>query len=236
MNGRYARNVALAEIGEDGQRRISAGRVLIVGAGALGSVTGLYLAGAGVGHIGVADFDTVDVSNLQRQIAYTEADAGCRKSEVLCARMHALNSDVDVRPICKMVTRHNLNEIVSGYDVVTDCSDNAATKHFLARAVTALGKVCVTAGVSRFTAQVTTSVPGGASFGDIFGESAPAAQACGGILPCQSEGVLGPAAGVAAACQSAEVLKVLAGAGKTLAGRLLLIDTLDFSTITLSIS
>lgn len=232
---RYARNKALSQLGEAGQQAIGAGRVLIVGAGALGSVCGLYLAGAGVGEIAVADFDTVDISNLQRQVAYTEADAGLPKAEVLCRRMQSLNSEIKVTPLKCMVTARNLSQLLEKYDVVADCTDNAASKHFLATAVPALGKVCVTAGIDGFTVQVTTTVPGATTFADIFGDTAPT-EACSSLLPCSQAGVFGPAAGMAATAQAAEVLKAIAGVGTPLTNRLLRIDTLNMSATTLDLS
>lgn len=238
---RYARNIALPQLGADGQRRICAGRVLLVGCGALGSAAGMYLAGSGVGTLGLADFDTVDVSNLQRQVAYTEGDAGRGKVTALAARLRALNSAVTVREHPVLVTPVVLNGLLGDYDVVADCSDNPATKHFLAKACTRAGKPCVTAGVAGFVAQVTTALPDSPSFSDIFGdwdESCPAnssgntengaGDAPGnGVLPCAVSGVFGPAAGVAATLQAAEVLKLLGAFGTPLVGRLMLIDTLS---------
>lgn len=231
---RYARNKALPGMGAGGQDRIRAGRVLVVGAGALGSVCSLYLAGAGVGTITVADFDTVDITNLQRQVAYTEADAGQSKAETLCRRLCELNSEVKAVSVCELVTARNLEELVAGCDVVADCTDNAPSKHFLAKAVPQLGKPCVTAGVDNYVAQVTTTIPGSLSFAELFGAEAPS-QVCSDILPCAQSGVFGPAAGIAATAQAAEVLKLLAGVGNALVSRLMLINTLDGTTTVLSL-
>lgn len=225
---RYARNIALPQIGAEGQRRICSGRVLLVGCGALGSAVGLYLAGSGVGTIGLADFDTVDITNLQRQVAYAEEDAGISKARCLAGRLRALNSTVRVNTYLSVVTPDTFADVASGYDIVADCSDNPATKHFLPQAATASGKPCVSAGVGGFVAQVTTSMPGAVTFADIFGDS-------GGDSPmiaCGSAGVFGPAAGVAATLQAAEVLKILAGAGSLLSGRLLVLDTLTMQSHT----
>lgn len=232
---RYARNKALPEIGDSGQNAISDGRVLVVGAGALGSVCAMYLAGAGVGEIGVADFDTVDISNLQRQVAYTEDDAGLPKAEVLCRRLQQLNSQIHVSAHRCLVSSRNLAELLENYDVVADCTDNPASKHFLATAVPALGKMCVTAGIDGFVVQVATTAPGATTFADIFGVEPPS-ESCGTMVPCAQAGVFGPAAGMAATAQAAEALKILSGAGKPLINKLLRINTLDMSAVTLDLS
>lgn len=229
---RYARTKALPQIGSDGQHAIDNARVLVVGAGALGSACSLYLAGAGVGDIAVADFDTVDISNLQRQVAYAEQDAGRSKAETLCARLRDLNSQIKVTALTRMVTGKNLSQLLENYDIVADCTDNAASKHFLATAVPAMGKICVTAGIDGFVVQVTVTTPGHTTFSDVFGETAPS-QACSTLLPCSQAGVFGPAAGMAATAQAAEILKVITGAGVPLIDRLLRIDTLTMSSITL---
>lgn len=229
---RYARTKALPQIGQDGQYAIDNARVLIVGVGALGSVCALYLAGAGVGDIAVADFDTVDISNLQRQVAYTEQDAGTSKAETLCARLRALNSQIRVTAITKMVTSKNLAELLEDYDIVADCTDNAASKHFLATAVPTMGKTCVTAGIDGFIVQVTTTTPGHTTFVNVFGKTAPI-QACSTLLPCSQTGVFGPAAGIAATAQAAEILKMITGVGVPLTDRLLRIDTLTMSSMVL---
>ena len=228
-------------MGEAGQQCISAGRVLVVGAGALGSVCALYLAGAGVGNITVADFDTVDISNLHRQVAYTEADAGHSKARTLCSRLRALNSEITATPVVAMVTARTLPALLENVDVVADCTDNAASKHTLSRLVCDAGLPCVTAGVDAYTAQVTVTAPGHPSFADIFGDVAPgAACAAGGsslaeMLPCAAAGVFGPAAGMAATAQAAEILKILTGVGTPLIARLLVIDTLTASANVLSL-
>lgn len=216
---RYSRTTALGEIGEAGQARIRSGSVLVVGCGALGSVAALYLAGGGVGRIGLMDFDTVDESNLQRQIAYSERERGMFKAERLSERLKALNSNVNTEVMRVRIDETNAREITGRYDVVVEGSDSAATKHLVAREACGQGKACVVGGVSGWKGQAVTLT---ADSGDLYGEMFGAADDTYG----SGTGVFGPVPGIVGSIQAAEALKILAGTGKPTA-RMVTIDVLN---------
>lgn len=230
--GRYSRTEALPEIGPDGQRRISAGSVLVIGCGALGSAAASYLAGAGVGRLGLVDFDTVDISNLQRQVAYTEEDAGKPKCIRLADRLRRLNAEILIQPVEALATRDNISSLTDGYDFVVEGSDNPSTKMLVAAACDEAGISYCIGGVAGFSGQVMTHTPGTTRYSDIFPE-APGQR--GAFTPCSAGGVLGPAAAVVASVQAAEALKYLSGAGSLLTDRLLTIDTLTMTFNTFSL-
>lgn len=226
---RYSRQIVLPEIGREGIERLLASSVLIVGSGALGCISAMYLAAAGVGRIGVADFDTIGLSNLQRQLSYTEDDIDKLKADTLAAKLKAINSAVEVEVINKMLTKGNIAEYVGRYDIVVEGSDNPSTKYLVSDAAKALGKACVIGGVRGFIGQLTTQLPDGPFYRDIFPDIA---DQCG-MTPCASMGVLGPVPGVVASLQATEAIKLITGAGTPLSGRLLQIDTLTMSTVEL---
>lgn len=226
---RYARQISLPEIGREGVERLLASSVLIVGAGALGCISAMYLAAAGVGKIGVADFDTVGLSNLQRQLSYTEDDIDKPKADTLAEKLKAINSSVEVEVINMMLTKGNIAEYVGRYDIVVEGSDNPSTKYLVSDTAKALGKACVIGGVRGFIGQLTTQLPDGPFYRDLFPDIP---ERCG-MTPCASIGVLGPVPGVIASLQATEVIKLITGAGQTLSGRLLQIDTLTMSTVEL---
>lgn len=199
----------MPEIGREGQLRIARARVFIVGCGALGSMVAMQLAGAGVGEIEIADFDTVDVSNLQRQFFFTTAGCGSSKAEMLAEAMRALNPDVRVTVHNQMVTPRNAPSLFAAADFILDGSDNPDTKYMTERVCTALGKPCCLAGVSGFSGQVMTVVPGSTLFSEVVPQGAS-----GGFTPCSIGGVAGPAAAVAASMQAAEAIKWITGAGE----------------------
>lgn len=228
---RYSRTIALSEIGEQGQMKICAGSVLLIGAGALGSVAAMYLAAAGVGRIGIADFDTVDVSNLQRQIAYTENSAGQSKVSELAARLHGINSSIDIVQYNTLVSERNAKAIFADYDIIVEGSDNPATKHMVAKMSSAMSKPCVIGGVSRWNGQIMTILPGDSAYNDIFGENPE----CSAFAPCGAAGVIGPMPGVIGSMQAIEVLKLMADSGKVLSNRLLIIDSLTFKVMQFTI-
>ncbi len=226
---RYLRQTSLPEIGEEGQEWLRRSRVLIVGAGALGSVVGMYLAGAGVGQITVADFDTVSVSNLHRQIAYTEADVDASKADTLAARLRSINSEVNVASMRKRIDYETLTWCLADFDLVVEASDNFETKYAVTDAAAASGKPCVFGGVNGFRGEVHTHLPGGVTYRDIFPE--------GGEPPLAGpRPVFGPVPGIVGSIQAAEVLKILTGIGPSLSSSMLLIDTLtmQFNLISLS--
>lgn len=226
MLNRYTAQMRLPEFGREGQERLLKSNVLIVGCGALGSPVAMYLAGAGVGEITLADFDTVDVSNLHRQVFYSEADTGRGKAALLKNRIEALNSEIRVTALEKLVTDtllHSLSDfsVSRPFDMIVDAADNPATTYLIDRFCHHRNIPYSTAGVSGWNAQVFTYVPGSFSFSDIF----PQPQDDSGVLPCSVMGIAGPTAAYAAALQCAEIMKVLLGIGPA-ESRLLVADLL----------
>lgn len=225
---RYERQILLPEIGLEGQHRLSRSRVLIVGAGALGTVVGMYLAGAGVGHITVADFDTVSLSNLHRQIAYTETDVGASKAVTLAQRLRGINSEIVVAPLERRVDADILQWLLPDFDLVVEASDNFETKYAVTDAAATAGKSCVFGGVNGFKGEVHTHLPSGPSYRDIFPE--------GGEIPLPGvRPVFGPVPGIVGSIQASEVIKILTGIGASLSSSMLLIDalTMQFTSIAL---
>ncbi|HEY1837619.1 MAG TPA: molybdopterin-synthase adenylyltransferase MoeB [Rhizomicrobium sp.] len=223
---RYARHIVLREVGGAGQARLKAGRVLVVGAGGLGSPVLLYLAAAGVGTIGIVDFDEVSLSNLQRQIAHRTADVGRRKTQSAADAIAAINPHVKVVQHDARLTAANAREIISGYDIVADGSDNFATRFLINDACFFAKKILVSAAVTEFDGQLATfKAHDGVHpcYRCIFPEPPPP-----GTAPsCSETGVLGAAAGVMGTLQALEVLKEIARIGDSLAGHLLIYDALS---------
>ncbi len=227
---RYQRHLQLPEIGEAGQLRLRAARVLLVGAGGLGCPIIQYLAAAGVGTLGIADADRVAESNLQRQILYGPADVGQRKVEVAAREAHRLNPLVRVEPHPVRVTLANVRELVAAYDIVVDGSDNFPTRYLLNDACVSCGKPLVSGAIYKFEGQVAVfSYRGGPTYRCLFPEPPGAAEAPG----CDVTGVLGVLPGLVGTAQAAEVLKVILDLGEVLSGRLWLFDALTFQTRTL---
>jgi len=224
---RYARHIVLREVGGVGQAKFKAARVLVIGAGGLGSPVILYLAAAGVGTIGVADFDTVSLSNLQRQIAHRTADVNRPKTESARDAVAALNPHVRFAAHPVRLTAGNAMDLVGGYDIVADGSDNFATRFLVNDACFFAQKTLVSAAVTEFDGQLATFKPHAAShqypcYRCLF----PAPPPPGTTPSCSETGVLGAAAGVMGTLQALEVLKEIADLGDTLAGRLLLYEAL----------
>ena len=226
---RYSRQIAVEEIGEDGQRALRDARVFIVGCGALGSMVAMQLAGAGIGHLTIADFDTVDISNLQRQFFFKTADAGKSKAGMLFDAIAGLNPDVDVRVEESLITVESAPGLFSDYDFIVDATDNACSKSMVEDVCQDVSLPCCIAGVSGFRGQVMTVTPGDGKFAEIFPDAPDT-----GIAPCSIGGVMGPAAALCASIQASEVIKYFTGAGRTLSGRLLTFDLLTdtFQTYT----
>ncbi|MGQ9364828.1 HesA/MoeB/ThiF family protein [Azospirillum sp. ST 5-10] len=224
---RYSRHIILPEVGGTGQARLLQSKVLVVGAGGLGSPLLLYLAAAGVGTIGVVDDDVVDLSNLQRQVIHDESALGRPKVESAAARMAALNPDVRVEAHKTRLTRDNALDLIGRYDLVADGSDNFATRFLLNDACYLAGRTLVSAAMLRFDGQVSTFK---AHLGDehpcyrcLFREPPPR-----GMVPsCSEGGVLGALAGLVGTLQATEVLKELLGVGESLSGSLLMVDALN---------
>jgi molybdopterin/thiamine biosynthesis adenylyltransferase/rhodanese-related sulfurtransferase len=220
---RYHRHLILPEVGEEGQRRLKAARVLLVGAGGLGAPAALYLAAAGIGHLGIVDADSVELSNLQRQIIHDTRDVARAKVASAEARVHALNPHVDVATYRTRLTSSNALELLGGYDVIVDGSDNFATRYLVNDACVLLGKPNVSGGVLRFEGQASVFSAGdGPCYRCLFREPPPPAL----VQNCADSGVLGVVPGLIGVIQAAETIKLITGIGETLVGRLLLVDTL----------
>ena len=220
LDERYARQIILPEIGPQGQERLARAGVLIAGAGGLGSVTALYLAAAGIGHIKIADHDSLEPSNLNRQIIHSEAFLGWPKVISAAGRMKALNSMIRVTPVQTRITSANIDTLLDGVEIIVDGSDNYDTRQVLNRASLRHGLPFVYAGVRGFEAMVSSFVPGRTACFEciVTGGQAPAGR---------GPGIVGPAAGMAASFQAMETLKLILGIGKPLENRMLCISGLD---------
>lgn len=222
---RYSRHILLDEIGIEGQQRILAGRALVIGAGGLGSPVALYLASAGVGHITLVDDDEVDMTNLQRQIAHTESRVGMAKTESAKLAMLAINPEVNVTTISARADAAMLDSLVAQNDVVLDCCDNFSTRQAVNAACVKHVKPLVSGAAIRFDGQISVY------------DSRNAASPCYAcIFPpdttfeetrCATMGVLAPLVGIIGTMQAAEAIKLLSHAGRSLAGRLLMLDGLN---------
>jgi adenylyltransferase/sulfurtransferase len=220
---RYSRHLILPHVELDGQRRLKAARVLVVGAGGLGSPVALYLAAAGVGTIGLVDFDVVDVTNLQRQLLHGTSDVGRTKLRSARDRLHEVNPHVQVELHETRLTSANALEILGGYDVVVDGTDNFATRYLVNDACVLLGKPNVYGSIFRFEGQASVfSTPDGPCYRCLFPEPPPP----DAIPSCAEGGVLGVLPGMIGTIQAAEAIKLVLGVGRSLAGRLLLLDAL----------
>lgn len=220
---RYSRHLLLPDVALDGQQRIRAARVLLVGAGGLGSPAALYLAAAGVGTLGLVDFDVVDLSNLQRQVLHGTSDVGRKKIDSARDRIADLNPHVHVETHDTRLTSANALAILGGYDVIVDGTDNFATRYLVNDACVMLGKPNVYGSIFRFEGQASVfSTPDGPCYRCLFPQPPPH-----GLVPsCAEGGVLGVLPGLIGTIQATETLKLILGAGDSLAGRLLLVDTL----------
>ena len=229
---RYLRQTTLPEFGEAGQRRLGAGSVLVVGAGGLGSPAATYLAAAGVGRIGLVDFDRVDVTNLHRQILYGTSDVGRPKLEAASARLRDLNGEIEIVTHEARLTSENALEIMTAYDVILDGTDNFATRYLVNDACVLLGKPNVFGSVFRFDGQLSVfATPDGPCYRCLYPEPPPAH-----LVPnCAEGGVLGVLPGIIGTLQATEAIKLLSGVGEPLAGRLLLFDALRMSFRTMKL-
>jgi molybdopterin/thiamine biosynthesis adenylyltransferase len=221
---RYSRHILLDEIGIEGQQKLLAARVLVIGAGGLGSPAALYLASAGVGHLTIVDDDDVDLTNLQRQIAHTTARVGQPKALSAKDSIAAINPQVRVTALIERVDDARLAELAAASDVVLDCTDNFRTRHAVNRACVAARVPLVSGAVIRFDGQVSVFDPRDAAapcYSCLF----PQDQAFEDVA-CSTMGVFAPLVGVVGAMQAAEALKIVMGIGTSLAGRLLMLDGL----------
>jgi molybdopterin-synthase adenylyltransferase len=220
---RYSRHIILPEVGGKGQAKIAKAKVFIVGAGGLGCPVGYYLAAAGVGTIALIDNDSVELSNLQRQIAHSVNTIGMPKVESAKRTFEALNPDVNVVALQKRISKDDILDLIKDYDVVVDGSDNFPTRYLVNDACVMAGKPLVSGAILRFEGQVTTIVPGdGPCYRCLFEEPPPP-----GLVPsCQEAGVLGVLPGVIGGLQATEVLKLILGKGEVLKGELLIYNAL----------
>ena len=229
---RYSRHLILPDVGLDGQRKLKAGRILLIGAGGLGSPLALYLAAAGVGTLGLVDFDVVDVSNLQRQVLHGTKDVGRPKLESARDRIRDVNPHVHVEAYETRLTSENALDIIRDYDVVIDGTDNFATRYLTNDACVLLGKPNVYGSIFRFEGQASVfALEEGPCYRCLFPEPPPP-----GLVPsCAEGGVLGILPGLIGCIQATEAVKLLLGQGEPLVGRLLLIDalTMQFRTVRL---
>ncbi len=218
---RYARHISLPDVGIEGQRLIDAARVLVVGAGGLGSPALMYLAAAGVGHIGIIDDDVVDLSNLQRQIIHRESEIDMAKVESAKSRILDINSAIDVTIWNERLSPDNAHDIIAGWDLVVDGSDNIPTRYLVDDTCSILGIPWVYGSIYRFEGQISLfNHNKGPCYRDLFPEPPPSDM----IPSCQDGGVFGVLPGVVGAIQATEAIKVILGKDTTLAGKLLLYD------------
>lgn len=219
---RYSRHILLDEIGIEGQEKLLASHVVIVGAGGLGSPVALYLGSAGVGHITIVDHDTVDSTNLQRQIAHTLLRLGQHKAESIRQAIADINPDVHVTAVTQRADDALLDKLVAQADLVLDCTDNFATRHAINRAASRHQKPLVSGAAISFDGQVSvynTHQSSSPCYACVFPETEQVEEA-----QCATMGVFAPLVGIIGSIQAAEALKLLCGTGETLAGRMLILD------------
>ena len=220
---RYSRHLIMPEVGMEGQLKLKAARVLLIGTGGLGAPLGLYLTAAGVGHIGLVDFDVVDFTNLQRQVTFGTSDVGKPKTEAAKARLGNLNPDVQIATYETKLTSQNALELFKDYDIIVDGTDNFPTRYLVNDACILLGKPNVYGSIFRFEGQVTVfGMPDGPCYRCLYPEPPPP-----GLVPsCAEGGVLGVLPGIVGSLQALETIKLIIDRGDSLAGRLVLFDAL----------
>lgn len=231
-NQRYSRHLLLPEVGKEGQQRLKTAHVLVCGAGGLGAPALMYLAAAGVGDIGVAEFDTVERSNLQRQIIYADSDVGKPKADRAVTRLRELNPDISLTVHGDRLSQDNVENIVKQYDVIVDGTDNFSTRYLLSDAAILANKPYVYGSIYRFDGQASVFKSQGPCYRCLF----PVPPAPDAIPNCAEGGVLGVLAGTIGSIQATECLKLILGCGESLHGRLLLYDALSMQFDVLSIS
>jgi sulfur-carrier protein adenylyltransferase/sulfurtransferase len=220
---RYSRHLIMPEVGMEGQLKIKAAKVLCIGTGGLGAPLGLYLAAAGVGHIGLVDFDVVDSTNLQRQVLFGSHDVGTHKVEAAANRLRDLNPDIEITTYETQLTSANALVLFKDYDIIVDGTDNFPTRYLVNDASVMTGKLNVYGSIFRFEGQITVfGAPDGPCYRCLYPEPPPP-----GLVPsCAEGGVLGVLPGIVGTIQAAEALKLIIGKGEPLIGRLLLFDAL----------
>ncbi|MFQ5560443.1 MAG: molybdopterin-synthase adenylyltransferase MoeB [Nitrospinota bacterium] len=221
---RYSRHIILPEVGGKGQKKLLGARVLLLGAGGLGSPIALYLAAAGIGNLGIIDFDVVDMSNLQRQIIHSMADVGKQKGVSAKESIRAMNPDVNVEVFEEKLSSENIFSIIENYDIIVDGCDNFPTRYLINDACVMKNKTNIHGSIFRFEGQVTVFKHNeGPCYRCLYPEPPPP-----GMTPsCQEAGVLGVLPGIIGTLQAVEVIKQIMGNGKSLVGRLMLYNALD---------
>jgi molybdopterin/thiamine biosynthesis adenylyltransferase/rhodanese-related sulfurtransferase len=221
---RYSRHLIMPEVGMEGQLKLKKAKVLLIGTGGLGAPLGLYLAAAGVGKLGLVDFDVVDFTNLQRQVTFGTSDVGKAKSAAARARLSNLNPDIQVEAFETKLTSENALELFRDFDIIVDGTDNFPTRYLVNDACVLLGKPNVYGSIFRFEGQVTIfGMPGGPCYRCLYPEPPPP-----GLVPsCAEGGVLGVLPGIVGSIQAMETIKLILGTGRNLTGRLLLFDALE---------
>ena len=221
---RYSRHLIMPEVGMEGQLKLKRARVLMIGTGGLGAPLGLYLAAAGVGHLGLVDFDKVDFTNLQRQVTFGTSDVGRRKVEAAQERLGNLNPAIEIKVFETMLTSANALELFREYDIIVDGTDNFPTRYLVNDACVLSGKINVYGSIFRFEGQASVfGAPDGPCYRCLYPEPPPP-----GLVPsCAEGGVLGVLPGIVGSIQAMETIKLILGSGDSLVGRLLLFDALQ---------
>lgn len=222
---RYARHLSLKEIGPAGQQKIAEASVLVVGAGGLGCPVLMYLAAAGVGHIGIIDNDAVSLSNLQRQVLFRESDVGKNKATAAKSHLQQLNSTIQLTAFPEKLSSSNAMGVIEAFDMVIDCTDNFPTRYLLNDACLLTGKPYIYGAIHRFEGQVCVFnlTAESANYRDLY----PAPPAPGSVPTCEEEGVLGVLPGLIGTMQAIEALKIITGSGEVLDGELVMLDAWD---------
>jgi sulfur-carrier protein adenylyltransferase/sulfurtransferase len=223
---RYSRHLIMPEVGMEGQLKLKKAKVLLIGTGGLGAPLGLYLAAAGVGKLGLVDFDVVDFTNLQRQVTFGSSDVGKAKTEAARARLSNLNPDIEIETFETKLTSENALQIFKDFEVIVDGTDNFPTRYLVNDASVLLGKPNVYGSIFRFEGQATIfGMPDGPCYRCLYPEPPPP-----GLVPsCAEGGVLGVLPGIVGSIQAMETIKLIIGRGRTLMGRLLLFDALEMN-------
>ena len=223
---RYSRHLIMPEVGMEGQLKLKAAKVLLIGTGGLGAPLGLYLAAAGVGKLGLVDFDVVDFTNLQRQVTFGTSDVGKAKSETARVRLSNLNPDIEIEAFETKLTSENALELFKDFDIIVDGTDNFPTRYLVNDASILLGKPNVYGSIFRFEGQITVfGMPDGPCYRCLYPEPPPP-----GLVPsCAEGGVLGVLPGIVGSIQAMETIKLILGRGRNLTGRLLLFDALEMA-------
>ncbi len=229
---RYGRQLIVEEVGIEGQLRLKRASVQVIGAGALGAQAAGYLVAAGVGRVGIVDPDEVELSNLQRQLLFFPPDMGCNKAESIVEKLSLLNQDVIVESYPARLDEKNAEALIAGADVVVDCSDNFDTRYATNEACVKEGITLIESGVSGLTGLVTTIVPGESACYLCMFPNRPDADE---EEDCEQAGIVGPVAGAIGSLQALEAIKVIVGAGETLAGKVLQINGLDMTVTTVRV-